>query len=221
MYIPDDFKEIRTEEIERLIKDYPFACLVANTPEGLVATHIPLILKGDKYLIGHLAKKNHLPQLVARDQEVMCIFKGEDAYISAKDYPKKEAKDKHVPTWNYQVVHVYGKIRFYEDKRSRLAAVGFLTKQIEKQMHGSEAWKMSDAPLDYIMAQIENTVAFDVTITKVLAKSKLCQNDSRSDVEGIVERLKARGQEGMAEAMQKVLEQSVDGVSEAASTHSG
>lgn len=206
MYIPDDFKEVRTEEIERLIKEYPLACMVANTSEGLVAAHIPLILKGDIYLIGHLAKNNNLPDLVEYDQEVMCIFKGEDAYISAKDYPKKEAKDKHVPTWNYQVVHVYGKIRFYEDQRSRLAAIGFLTKEIERQTHGSEAWKMSDAPLDYIMEQIEHTVAFDVTITKVLAKSKLNQNDTKSDVQGIVKSLKARGEERMAEVMQKRLD---------------
>lgn len=208
MYIPEEFEEVRTNEIERLIKEYPLACMVANTPEGLIATHIPLILKGDIYLIGHLAKKNNLPQLLERDQEVLCIFKGEDAYISAKDYPKKEKKDRHVPTWNYQVVHVYGKIRFYNDKDSRLAAVGFLTKQIEKQTHGDKAWKMADAPLDYIMEQIDNIVAFDVTITKVLAKSKLNQNDTKSDVEGIIESLKTRGEGAMAEVMQQRLSDS-------------
>ena len=103
---------------------------------------------------------------------------------------------------------MYGKIRFYNDKDSRLAAVGFLTKQIEKQTHGDKAWKMADAPLGYIMEQIENIVAFDVTITKVLAKSKLSQNDTKSDVEGIIESLKVRGEEAMAEVMQERLSDS-------------
>ena len=58
MSMPEDFVELRIEEIERIIKDYPFACMVANTPEGLVANHIPLIFIGGMLLIGHLAKTN-------------------------------------------------------------------------------------------------------------------------------------------------------------------
>lgn len=205
MYIPDDFEEVRTEEIERIIREFPLACLVANTPEGLIAAHIPLILKGDVYLIGHLAKNNNMSSLVERDQEVMCIFRGDDAYISAKDYPQTEAKNKKVPTWNYQVVHVYGKIRFYNDKRSRLAATGFLTKQIERDLHGEEAWRMADAPLDYIMEQIEEITAFDVTITKVLAKSKIGQSDSEEEIVEVIENLENREEDGMAQSMRKWL----------------
>lgn len=206
MYIPEHFKEVRTEEIERIIKDFPLACLVANTPEGLVAAHIPLILKGDEYLIGHLAKSNEMPSLVERDQEVMCIFRGDDAYVSAKDYPQPGGKIKKVPTWNYQVVHIYGTIRFYNDRRSRLAATGFLTKQIERQVHGEEAWRMADAPLDYIMEQIEDITAFDVTITKVLAKSKMNQNDPQEEIESVIDSLEAREEEGMAASMKRWLE---------------
>lgn len=205
MYIPEHFKEVRTEEIERIIKDFPLACLVANTPEGLIAAHIPLILKGDEYLIGHLAKSNEMPSLVERDQEVMCIFRGDDAYVSAKDYPQTGGKIKKVPTWNYQVVHIYGTIRFYNDRRSRLAATGFLTKQIERQVHGEEAWRMADAPLDYIMEQIEDITAFDVTITKVLAKSKMNQNDPQEEIESVIDSLEAREEEGMAGSMKRWL----------------
>ena len=205
MYIPEHFKEVRTEEIERIIKDFPLACLVANTPEGLIAAHIPLILKGDEYLIGHLAKSNEMPSLVERDQEVMCIFRGDDAYVSAKDYPQTGGKIKKVPTWNYQVVHIYGTIRFYNDRRSRLAATGFLTKQIERQVHGEEAWRMADAPLDYIMEQIEDITAFDVTITKVLAKSKMNQNDPQEEIESVIDSLEVREEEGMASSMKRWL----------------
>lgn len=205
MYIPEAFKEVRTEEIERIIREFPLACLVANTPEGLVAAHLPLILKGDEYLIGHIAKDNNMSSLIERDQEVMCIFRGDDAYVSAKDYPQKDAKNKKVPTWNYQAIHVYGTIRFYNDKRSRLAATGFLTKQIEREVHGEEAWRMADAPLDYIMEQIEEITAFDVTITKVLAKSKIGQNDTKDEFITVIENLEKREEDGMAQTMRKWL----------------
>ena len=204
MYIPEAFKEIRVEEIERIIKEYPFASVVANTVEGLTAVHVPLILKRNKYLVGHIAKNNNLPALLEKNQEVMCIFRGEDAYISANYYPKKAAKDKHVPTWNYQVIHVYGQIRFHEDQRSRLAAIGYLTKQIEEQTNGPDAWKMSDAPPDYIMQLVDQTIAFDVVITKILAKSKLGQIDTKSDSDAVIEQLECRGEVGMAECMRRL-----------------
>ena len=135
----------------------------------------------------------------------MCIFRGDDAYVSAKDYPQKNVKNKKVPTWNYQAVHVYGTIRFYNDKRSRLAAAGFLTKQIERDVHGEEAWRMADAPLDYIMEQIVEITAFDVTITKVLAKSKIGQNDTKDEFVTVIENLEKREEDGMAHTMRKWL----------------
>lgn len=64
MYIPKHFEENREEEIKRIIENFPLATLVANTKNGLVANHLPLLLnkvsKNKKVLIGHIAKTNNL-----------------------------------------------------------------------------------------------------------------------------------------------------------------
>ena len=183
------------------MQNFPLACVVANTPNGLIATHIPLILKPNGVLVGHIAMVNDMRTLVADNQEVMCVFKGDDAYISANYYPSKWVDHQKVPTWNYQAVHIYGNLTFFTDKKSKLSALGMLTKQSEQQANGSSAWKMSEAPADYLAALLEDIVVFEVQISRVLAQSKLSQNRDQKDFDSVVAELKLRGKEGVADSM--------------------
>lgn len=201
MYIPDDFKEVRSDEITHLIQNYPLACIVANTAEGLIATHVPLIMKTDDVLVGHIAMNNDMRMLVADQQEVLCIFKGEDAYISANYYPSKFEDHKKVPTWNYQAVHIYGRIRYFLDDKSKLAAIGMLTKINEQKTNGDAAWKMSDAPKDYLMAQLKDLIVFEIKISKIQAQSKLSQNREQKDFDAVVKNLQDKGKTVLAESM--------------------
>lgn len=201
MHIPDEFKEVRSEEIASIVQNFPLACVVANTPNGLIATHIPLILKPNGVLVGHIAMVNDMRTLVADNQEVMCVFKGDDAYISANYYPSKWVDHQKVPTWNYQAVHIYGNLTFFTDKKSKLSALGMLTKQSEQQANGASAWKMSEAPADYLAALLEDIVVFEVQISRVLAQSKLSQNRDQKDFDSVVAELKLRGKEGVADSM--------------------
>ncbi len=54
----------------------------------------------------------------ARDgDEALVIFRADDAYISPNWYPSKHEFHKQVPTWNYRVVHVHGKLVIRDDER--------------------------------------------------------------------------------------------------------
>lgn len=210
MYIPKEFKEIRTDEINRIIQTFPLACIVANTEQGLIAVHIPLIAKDNGILLGHLALENDMVDLLADGQDVLCIFKGDDAYISANYYPSKFEDHKKVPTWNYQVVHVYGNIIFHHDNKSKLAALGQLTKVQELKTNGDAAWKMSDAPKDYLYEMMEHLIAFEIKITRVLAKSKLSQNQDKKDFVNVIKELKAHGHTALAESMSQWDKENLD-----------
>lgn len=204
MYIPNDFQEVRTEEIMNLIKNYPLACIVANTKDGLIATHVPLIMKTDNTLIGHIAVNNDMRILVSDDQEVLCIFKGEDAYISANYYPSKFEDHKKVPTWNYQVVHIYGNITYFIDNKSKLSAVGMLTKISEEKANGNSGWKMSDAPKEYLRDQLKELIVFEINISRIQAQSKLSQNREKRDFDSVIKNLKETGKENLAKSMLKL-----------------
>ena len=201
MYMPKHFEEVDAAEIAALIGAAPLACIVANTPEGLVANHIPVLQAPDGTLIGHVALANAMHRLIGEGQEVLAIFRGEDAYVSPNFYPSKAQHHRHVPTWNYQVVHVYGTIAFRHDEPAKRAAVGLLTRIHERRLNGDKAWRMADAPEDFMQTMLAGIVAFRIVPTRMLAKSKLSQNRETADYGGAVEGLRASGHEGMAERM--------------------
>lgn len=205
MYIPPHFHEIDPDEIRAVIEAAPLACIVAQTTEGLVANHIPMLSAPDGTLIGHVALANDMHRLVADGQEVLAIFRAGDAYVSPNFYPSKPEHHRHVPTWNYQVVHVHGAITFQHDEHAKRAAVGLLTRTHERRLNGSNAWRMADAPMDYMTQMLANIVAFRIDVKRVLAKSKLSQNREERDFLGAVAGVRTAGREDVASSMERRL----------------
>jgi len=201
MYLPDHFHEVDPAEIQDLIAAHPLACIVAQTGAGLIANHLPLLSDKEGTLIGHVALANDMHRLITEGQEVLAIFRGVDGYISPNDYPGKHEHHRHVPTWNYQVVHIHGEITFQHDARSKRAAVALLTSRHERRRNGDAAWRMSDAPADYIEAMLEAIVALRITVTRTVAKSKLSQNRTPRDHRGAVEGLRSAGNAALADKM--------------------
>jgi transcriptional regulator len=203
MYIPPHFQEIDSGEISSIVEGAPLACLVASTAEGLIANHVPLLVTSDGVLIGHVALANDMHRIVADGHEVLAVFRGDDAYISPNFYPSKPEHHRHVPTWNYQVVHVYGEITFQHDEHAKRSAVGLLTRNFERRLNGKDAWRMADAPGDYMQQMLANIVALRIKIRKTLAKSKLSQNREERDYLGAIAGLRASGHGRLAARMEK------------------
>jgi transcriptional regulator len=201
MYIPPHFQELDPAEIAAVMAQAPLACIVATTPEGLIANHLPLLSGPDGTLIGHVALANDMHRLIADGQEVLAVFRGEDAYVSPNFYPSKPEHHRHVPTWNYQAVHIHGTITFQHDDHAKRAAVGLLTRIHERRVNGDGAWRMADAPADYMEQMLANIVAFRIRVQRTLAKSKLSQNRDARDHAGAVAGLRASGHAGLAERM--------------------
>lgn len=205
MYIPPHFQEIDQDEIRAIIDAAPLACIVAQTAEGLIANHIPLLAGSQDVLIGHVALANDMHRLIAEGQEVLAIFRGDDAYVSPNFYPSKPQHHRHVPTWNYQVVHVYGAITFQHDEHAKRAAVGLLTRMQERRLNGRNAWRMADAPADYMEQMLGNIVALRIEVRRVLAKSKLSQNREERDYLGAISGLRTSGHGELAGKMERRL----------------
>lgn len=201
MYVPEHFRETDMGEVAALMRDFPLACLVAQTAEGLVANHLPLLAGPGGVLIGHVARANDLHRLVAEGKEVLAVFRGEEGYITPQDYPSKAAHHRAVPTWNYRVAHVSGVIRFQHDVQAKRAAVGLLTRDHERRVNGAAGWRMADAPAEYMATMLEAIVAFRIEVTRVLAKAKLSQNRTAEDHQGAVAGLERRGGTALAAAM--------------------
>ncbi|MFU8864512.1 MAG: FMN-binding negative transcriptional regulator [Rhodobacterales bacterium] len=203
MYLPEYFVETDPAEVAGLIAAFPLAAIVAQTAQGLVANHIPVMAQGETALIGHIALNNDMHRVLEDGAPVLAIFRGQDAYVSPNLYPTKPETHRHVPTWNYQVVHVAGRISFQHDDKSKRAIVGRLTRDHEARMNGDAAWRMADAPRDYIDGMLAAIVAFRIEITGIAAKAKLSQNREAVDHAGVVDSVAARGLDNMAARMRR------------------
>ena len=198
MYIPEHFQVPDEADLHALIAGHPLGVFVTNTPHGLDANHIPFELEPGK-LIAHVARANPIWREVKDGDEVLVIFRAEEAYISPNYYPSKQENHKSVPTWNYSVVHVHGKITVHDDERYVRGVVAKLTHRHEASQ--PQPWKMTDAPKDYIADMVKAIVGIEIEITGITGKFKLSQNREERDAQGVADNLKRRGDEAIGQAV--------------------
>lgn len=137
------------------------------------------------------------------EAEVLTIFQGSNSYISPNWYPSKHETHRHVPTWNYQVVHIHGRIRFIEDAKFLRAVVASLTQIHETRAAEAKPWKMSDGDKDYIEQQLASIVGLEIDVTRIVGKSKLSQNREPRDKDGAIAALRRKGENATADAMER------------------
>lgn len=206
MYIPAQFRESDLDVLHRQIMQHPFGILLTGGQQGLDANHLPfeLDIKAGQFgsLHAHVARNNPLWQNIANEDEVLVVFQIGDAYISPQWYPSKQEFHKQVPTWNYVVVHAYGKVTIRDDERYVRGVVARLTRTHEASQ--PEPWKMSDAPKAHIDGLLKAIVGIEIEITKIQGKSKLSQDKEHRDIVGATAGVKATGNTQMATAMQQV-----------------
>ena len=205
MYLPAHFTESRPDELRRLIEHNPLGALVSNGPNGLDANHLPFELDeaaGEHGVLrGHVARANPVWKEVGDGDDVLVIFRAMDAYISPNWYPSKHETHRQVPTWNYQVVHVHGKIRIVDDEKYVRGVVARLTRTHEARTDVKNAWRMGDAPKEYIDAMLRAIVGIEIEIARIAGKSKLSQNREERDRVSAAEELGRRGQQAISDAM--------------------
>ena len=200
MYNPAHFTETDKAQIEALMAAHPLAALVAMTAQGLDANHLPLLRDGAG-LLGHVALANPLHEQIPDGAPVLAIFRAGQGYVSPNWYPSKAETHKAVPTWNYQVVHVHGRLTWSHAEKDKRRAVALLTAHHEKAVNGAAAWKMGDAPADFLADLLGKIVAFRIEVDRIEAKSKLNQNRSAADIASVAEGLAGQGNTLLSAAM--------------------
>lgn len=143
--------------------------------------------------------------------EVLIIFTSPvDHYITPHFYVEsKPATGKVAPTWNYAAVQVYGRVIVYHDSKDEATGL-FLHQQLsDLAVLGEEgvmgyargdggidegrgtvpAWKIADAPEEYISVLRKNIVGMRVEITRVEGRFKVSQERPERDRDGVVDGL--------------------------------
>jgi transcriptional regulator len=186
MYIPESFRIVEEPEIEAFLQRYDFATMVSPAPATLIATHVPVVVKrdGPRLVIhGHVAKANTHWKSMDGTIESLVIFHGPHGYVSPRWYASSPA----VPTWNYAVVHAYGRPQATEEPACIEAVLVDLLRRYEGA--GSDAWRIEDLPADYRSRLLSGIVGFEMPVVRLEAKFKLGQNRAAVDRARTIEEL--------------------------------
>jgi transcriptional regulator len=195
IYTPRAFLADDEAAIRRLIDEYPFATLITPGDPEPVVSHLPLqyrAVPGTKgLLLGHMARANPHWQHFA-NRTSLALFHGPHAYVSPAWYADPA---RAVPTWNYAVAHVYGKVEVMADPGETRALLDELVRRYEGRRAQSWRLLLDAEPQATMLGAI---VGFRLTIERIDAKLKLSQNRSPEDRERVIAALRG---ESDAEAL--------------------
>lgn len=208
MYLPTHFEEHRPGELQRVIREHPLGALITQGPDGLDANHLPFELVetpgAHGTLRAHVARANPVwREVPAEGAGVLVIFQASDAYISPNWYPSKPEHHRHVPTWNYQVVHAHGRLRVMDDERFVRGLVARLTREHEQRSQQPRPWTMGESAPEFITGMLQAIVGIEVEIARLVGKSKLGQNREERDRLGAAAGVEGLGNTPAALAMRR------------------
>lgn len=208
MHCPRVFREERLDVLHDLIKAHPLATLVTNGSHGLMANLIPFSLVSDGkngILQAHVARNNSQLESIREASEVLVIFQGPQCYVTPSWYPSKAQDGKQVPTWNFVMVQARGKATVIESASWLLTQLNNLTSHLENNR--DHPWKLSDAPENYIAAQLKAIVGIEIPISTIEGKWKVSQNRSEVDRKGVIDGLQT---ENSCPAMSQLMNSKVN-----------
>ena len=175
------------EEVKRLIRENPWATMVSNTANGLVASHYPVVLEEDEEgisIVSHVGRPDE--QLHELGQhEMLVIIQGPHGYISPGWYENGEL----VPTWNHVTAHLYGVPEILSDEEN-FRVLDELVDRFEKRMPTPVSIQLDEQSSRRIA---KGTVGMRLRVTRFDARLKLSQNKKPEVFERIIGALEGDG----------------------------
>ncbi len=199
MYIPKLYREEDREKIIEFLKKNNFPALVSHDGEKPIATHLPVEIIAGKdgmlTILGHMSRAN--PQWKSfGEQEVLLIFQGAHTYISPRWY-----NHVNVPTWNYVIVHVYGRVRPVEGEELHL-----LLSQLVGRHEAGTSYRLENLPEEFVKKEMKGVFGFALDVTRIDPGYKLSQNREDADHRNIIHELEARGDDHSVEIAREMKE---------------
>ena len=183
MYIPSLFRETRPEVLKSFIAKHAFATLLTSSEKSIEGSHLPFIYYSERgkygHLVGHMARENQQWKQLESSDEVLVNFQGPHCYISPTWYKSEFAP----PTWNYAVVHVYGKPRVVFEESALREILEKLVSTYESQQNRPWSIPWHDKRYEDMLYAI---VGFEIEVTRIEGKFKLSQNRPRADQQNVI-----------------------------------
>ena len=180
------FVQSDVDEVKRLIREHPWATIVASTAQGIVASHYPVVLEDDPadptaiLLVSHVGRPDER-SLELGTAEVMVVVQGPHGYVSPGWYPAEQI----VPTWNHVTAHLWGTPEILSDDEN-FRVLGELVDHFERVMPEPSSLTLDEEGSRRVA---KGTVGIRLRVTRFDARAKLSQNKAAEVVDRIVHEL--------------------------------
>ncbi len=187
MYDIPYFKEADHGRVLEFIKAHSFATLIGCAGDLPVATQVPLLIEeraGRLVLKGHIMRHTDHHKALCRNGNVLCVFTGAHAYVSARLYNDP----KTASTWNYLSVQAAGVLRFVSEEEL-ITILQQTTNHYERDP--SSPSNFEHLPEAYVSKLAKAIEGFEIEVTDIRHVFKLSQNKSEAEQARIVDSLAA------------------------------
>ena len=164
----------RTEDAERALSDARergFGVLNVQGPDGILASHIPFVVEGNK-VAAHLVRSNPIARLLRGGPvEALLVVSGPDGYISSDWYEEPQL----LSTWNYVAIHIRGQVEALpmDALRPHLETLSAFN---EQRLLPKKPWTMDKVDADTLERLMRMLVPVEIEITSIESTYKLGQN---------------------------------------------
>lgn len=183
--------------IRAFLEAFPFGSwLVVDEHAEIVVGQAPFVPTFDARgtlteLSAHFAQASHFARLAAARGRATVLVHGPDAYVSATWYGHP---DEEVPTWDYLVATVRGRVRAPLPHDELVALLDALAARHEALEH--LPWSRDRLPPGELAGMLDAIVGLALEVEQVEVKAKLSQNRSVEDRARVARVLAGRGGHG-------------------------
>ena len=178
------FTEPEHEKVLGFMQSHSFVTLIANDGLATEATQVPSLIderEGKLIISAHIMRKTSHHLAMEKNPEVLVLFTGPHCYVSSGWYSEKMGA-----TWNYQTVHVRGKVTFTDDP----GTVDILRRLHEKYETGQEQPLFIDGlPEGYVATHVKAIAGLEIVVADIYPIFKLSQNRDDESYINIVKHL--------------------------------
>jgi transcriptional regulator len=173
--------------VAELVRANPWATLVSEGEDGIVASHYPVLLDEEApglTLLTHLGRPDEVVHDLEGGGEMIVIVQGNHGYVSPSWYA---ADALPVPTWNFTVAHCYGEPQVLGEEEN-LAVLTRLVERFERVVSEPRSLDPeSAAPV------ARGTVGLRIPIARFVCKRKLSQNKDPATRRQVIAALRQPG----------------------------